>query len=150
MRHLSTVHAILSHLILNKTKLVLYTATPVYSTVNGVRSPYNPLEWWRMQRATGNKYKGLTQMALDTLSTPGAYNIWSISATLTAYIASSVNIERVFLFAGSIVTKRRHHLAPCTIQATASLGSYSKAGLVKPGMLHQPRRGKKAVTVPID
>jgi hypothetical protein len=60
------------------------------------------------------------------------------------YVASSVDVERAFSFAGSIVSKRRHNLAPYTIQATASLGSYSKAGLVKPGILTLPLRGKAA------
>jgi hypothetical protein len=53
-----------------------------------------------------------------------------------------VDVERVFSFVGSTVSKRRHNLAPCTIQATATLGSYSKAGLVKPGCLTLPRKAK--------
>ncbi|KAG9090514.1 hypothetical protein FRC06_001021 [Ceratobasidium sp. 370] len=86
------------------------------------------LGWWAHQRAAGHEYNGMTQMALDVLSTP----------------TSSVDVERAFSFAGSIVSKRRHNLAPYTIQANASLGSYSKAGLVWPGILALPPRGKAA------
>lgn len=32
---------------------------------------YEPLAWWYGQRCSGNEYEGLTQMALDVLSTPG-------------------------------------------------------------------------------
>jgi hypothetical protein len=60
--------------------------------------------------------------------------------------ASSVDVERAFSFAGSVVSKHRHNLAPYTIQATASLGSYSKAWLVKPGILTLPLRGKAAAS----
>ncbi|KAF8606333.1 hypothetical protein BDV93DRAFT_437625, partial [Ceratobasidium sp. AG-I] len=83
----------------------------------------DPLAWWYGQRCAGNEYLGLTQMALDVLTL-------------------SVDVERAFLFTGSIVSKRRHNLAPATIEAAASLGSYSKAGLVRPGILVLPLKGK--------
>ncbi|KAG9085753.1 hypothetical protein FRC06_003462 [Ceratobasidium sp. 370] len=81
--------------------------------VNSKHVPFNPLVWWYSQRVLGNERDGLTQLVLDVLSAP----------------ASSVDVERVFSFAGSI--------------ATATLGSYSKAGLVKPGTLQLPLRGRE-------
>ena len=48
-----------------------YLGMPVFNTVNSVRSAYDLLVWWRLQRETGNENHGLTQMALDVLSTPG-------------------------------------------------------------------------------
>ncbi|KAG9125172.1 hypothetical protein FRC07_008697, partial [Ceratobasidium sp. 392] len=86
----------------------------------------NPLAWWHSQRVAGNEWNGLTQMALDVLSMP----------------ATSVDVERTFSFAGTIVGKRRHSLSSYSIQATATLGSYSKAGLVKRGCLVLPREEK--------
>ncbi|KAG8734753.1 hypothetical protein FRC10_011458, partial [Ceratobasidium sp. 414] len=43
----------------------------------------------------------------------------------------SANVKRTFSFMGSIVSKCRHNQSAYTIQATATLGSYSKASLVK-------------------
>ncbi|QRV96425.1 alpha-glucosidase C [Ceratobasidium sp. AG-Ba] len=71
----------------------------------------NPIQWWYNQRLGGNEWDGLTQMALDVLSTP----------------ATSVDVERAFSYVGSIVSKRRHNLKPYSIQAMSTLGSYSKA-----------------------
>ncbi|QRV88431.1 alpha-glucosidase C [Ceratobasidium sp. AG-Ba] len=84
----------------------------------------NPIQWWYDQRLGGNEWDGLTQMALDVLSTP----------------ATSVDVERAFSYVGSIVTKRRHNLKPYSIQATATLGSYSRANMVKRGCLELPRK----------
>jgi hypothetical protein len=36
---------------------------------------YNPLMWWQGQRAVGNEWDGLMQMAIDILSCPGKYGI---------------------------------------------------------------------------
>ncbi|KAF8602517.1 hypothetical protein BDV93DRAFT_557520 [Ceratobasidium sp. AG-I] len=102
-------------------------AKPIFNIIGGGRAVFNPLAWWYGQRAVGNEENGLTRMALDMLSTP----------------ASSVNVKQAFLFAGSIVSKCRHNLSPGTIQATASLGLYSKAGRVKPGTLVLPLCGKE-------
>ncbi|KAG8706006.1 hypothetical protein FRC09_002632 [Ceratobasidium sp. 395] len=88
----------------------------------------NPLAWWQGQRTLNNEFNGLTQMALDVLSTP----------------ATSVDVERAFSFVNHLVSKRRYRLSPCTIEATASLGSYIKAGLVKPGILATVRAREKA------
>ncbi|KAG8728818.1 hypothetical protein FRC10_004546, partial [Ceratobasidium sp. 414] len=94
---------------------------------NGKPMLQNPLSWWYSQCITRNEWNRLTQMALDVLSTP----------------ATSVDVERAFSFASSIVSKRCHNLSAFTIQATASLGSYSKAGLMKPGCLAlPPHKGK--------
>ncbi|KAF8594964.1 hypothetical protein BDV93DRAFT_564873 [Ceratobasidium sp. AG-I] len=93
--------------------------TPICNTVNGMRRAYNPLVWWRLQ----HDLKYAPRLTFLRLS-------------------SSVDVERAFLFAGSIVSKRRHNLAPYTIQATASLGSYSKAGLVKSSILELLRTAK--------
>lgn len=104
---------------------------------------YEPLGWWYGQRCAANEYNGLTQMALDVLSTPGRSCVLCfLIHSFNCRTASSVDVERAFSFVGSIVSKRRHSLAPSTVQATASLGSYSKAGLVKPGLLVLPARGK--------
>ncbi|QRV90595.1 DNA polymerase [Ceratobasidium sp. AG-Ba] len=86
----------------------------------------NPIQWWYNQRLGGNEWDGLTQMALDVLSTP----------------ATSVDVERAFSYVGSIVSKRRHNLKPYSIQAASTLGSYSKANLVKRGCLELPRKAK--------
>ncbi|KAG9091245.1 hypothetical protein FS749_016682 [Ceratobasidium sp. UAMH 11750] len=86
----------------------------------------NPLLWWHNQCVTGNKWNGLTQMALDVLSTP----------------ATSVDVEHAFSFVGSFISKRRHNLGAFMIQAAASLGSYLKAGLVKQGCLTLPWKAK--------
>jgi hypothetical protein len=58
--------------------------------------------------------------------------------------ATSIDIECAFSFAGSVVSKHCHNLAPCTIQATVMLGLYAKAGLVKPGCLMLPPKAKAA------
>ncbi|QRV78760.1 integrase core domain protein [Ceratobasidium sp. AG-Ba] len=84
----------------------------------------NPIQWWYNQRLGGNEWDGLAQMALDVLSTP----------------ATSVDVERAFSYVGSVVSKRRHNLKPYSIQATSTLGSYSKANLVKKGCLELPRK----------
>lgn len=49
--------------------------------------------------------------------------------------ATSVEVERAFSFVSATVSKRRHKLGPLTIQASASLGAYSRADLVKLGCL---------------
>ncbi|KAG8699536.1 hypothetical protein FRC08_005227 [Ceratobasidium sp. 394] len=89
----------------------------------------NPLLWWHNQCITSNGWNGLTQMALDVLSTP----------------ATSVDVERAFSFVGSFVSKHCHNLGTFTIQAAASLSSYSKAGLVKRGCLTLPQKAKAKV-----
>ncbi|KAG8703143.1 hypothetical protein FRC08_003053 [Ceratobasidium sp. 394] len=85
------------------------------------REPWlcNLLLWWHNQCVAGNKWNGLTQMALDVLSTP----------------ATSVDVECAFLFVGSFVSKRCHNLGVFTIQAAATLSSYSKADFMKRGCL---------------
>lgn len=45
----------------------------------------------------------------------------------------------MFSFVGLNITKRRHRLGALTIQASTTLGAYSKAGLVKPGCLVTPK-----------
>ncbi|QRW02441.1 DNA polymerase [Ceratobasidium sp. AG-Ba] len=50
----------------------------------------NPIQWWYSQRVAGNDMNGLTQMALDVLTTP----------------ATSVDVERLFSFVGSTVSNR--------------------------------------------
>ncbi|KAG9101924.1 hypothetical protein FRC06_002482 [Ceratobasidium sp. 370] len=87
--------------------------TLAFNMVNSKHVPFNPLVWWYGQRVLGNERDGLTQLALDVLSAP----------------ASSMDVECVFSFAGSI--------------ATATLCSYSKAGLVKPGTLQVPLCGRE-------
>ncbi|KAF8594253.1 hypothetical protein BDV93DRAFT_459390, partial [Ceratobasidium sp. AG-I] len=89
---------------------------------NGEPIMYDPLAWWYRQRSSGHECDGMTQMAIDPQ-------------------ASSVDVERAFSFAGSIVSKRRHNLAPYTVQVTALLGAYSQAGLVRPGILELPGKG---------
>jgi hypothetical protein len=37
----------------------------------GKVKPVNPLAWWFAQQLAGDEHDGLTQMALDILSTPG-------------------------------------------------------------------------------
>jgi hypothetical protein len=58
-------------------------------------------------------------------------------ANFYEFAATSVDVERAFLFLSTVVSKRWHRLGPLTIQATATLGSYARAGLVKPGILSQ-------------
>ncbi|KAG9085271.1 hypothetical protein FRC06_003674 [Ceratobasidium sp. 370] len=113
-------------------------SSPVHEFVNGEplidcdssgnRKLLDPLAWWYAQHMLGNEHEGLMQMALDVLCTP----------------ATSVNVEQAFSFTGSTVSKRCHNLMPCTIQATATLSSYAKAGLVKAGCLALPHKSKKA------
>ncbi|QRV83564.1 DNA polymerase [Ceratobasidium sp. AG-Ba] len=86
----------------------------------------NPLAWWHSQRVAGNEWSGFMQLALDVLSMP----------------ATSVDVERLFSFVGSTISKRRHQLSSYTIQASATLGAYDKAGLVKPGCLVTPKMKK--------
>lgn len=38
---------------------------------SGKSIPVNPLAWWHAQRLAGKEHDGLTQMAIDVLSTPG-------------------------------------------------------------------------------
>ncbi|QRV85422.1 hAT family dimerization protein [Ceratobasidium sp. AG-Ba] len=102
--------------------------TSVFNVVGGKQAVFNPLAWWSAQHAAGNKEHGLTQMALDILSMPA----WSI------------DVQCMFLFAGSIMSKHCHNVAPYTVQVTALLGSHLKAGLVKLGTLLLPPRGKEA------
>ncbi|QRV76996.1 hAT family dimerization protein [Ceratobasidium sp. AG-Ba] len=102
--------------------------TPVKDKSTKPHSLVNPIAWWQGQRVLGNEFSGLTQMALDVLSAP----------------ATSVDVERAFSYVGSIVNKRRHRLAPCTLEATATLGAWSKAGLVQPGTLKRATAAAKA------
>ncbi|KAG9113676.1 hypothetical protein FRC07_007737 [Ceratobasidium sp. 392] len=81
----------------------------------------NPITWWHGQCVLKNEYNSVTQMALDIFST----------------LATSVDVERAFSFVNAIVSKRRFRLSPCSTEVTASLGSYLRAGLVKPGILAQ-------------
>ncbi|KAG8737789.1 hypothetical protein FRC10_007798 [Ceratobasidium sp. 414] len=111
-------------------------ATPVYNTVKEKHVAFNLLTWWYGQRAVGNEENGLTQMALDVLCAP----------------ASSMDVECAFSFAGSVVSKRHHNLSPYTIQATMTLSSYSKAGLIRPGifdlLLHGRQKANKGAAKP--
>ncbi|KAG8692211.1 hypothetical protein FRC11_003778 [Ceratobasidium sp. 423] len=68
---------------------------------SGSKRPVNPLAWWYAQCVAGHKHDGLTQMAIDILSTP----------------ASSIEVEHAFSF------------------TMATLGTYSCADLVPPGIL---------------
>ncbi|KAG8728343.1 hypothetical protein FRC11_011290 [Ceratobasidium sp. 423] len=40
-------------------------------TKTGKKLPVNPLAWWHAKRIVGEHHDGLTQMAIDVLSTPG-------------------------------------------------------------------------------
>lgn len=54
--------------------MLLKTAPVVVErTADGWQSPINPLVWWHAQPVAGNEWDGLTQMALDVLSTPGMF-----------------------------------------------------------------------------
>ncbi|EUC55039.1 hAT family dimerization protein [Rhizoctonia solani AG-3 Rhs1AP] len=101
---------------------------PVIERTNSGKSkPVNPVNWWYAQRLAGEEHHGLTQMALDVLTTP----------------ASSVDVERAFSFVSHLVSKRRHSMAAYTVQSTATLGAYSRADLVPTGLLakaHQKAR----------
>ncbi|KAG8680049.1 hypothetical protein FRC11_002987 [Ceratobasidium sp. 423] len=83
------------------------------------KRPVNPLTWWYAQHVAGHEHDGLTQMAIDILSTP----------------ASSVEVECTFSFVSALVSQYRHTMAAYTIQTTATLGTYSRADLVPPGIL---------------
>jgi hypothetical protein len=51
-----------------------HSAPPVLDrSKNGHATLFNPLVWWQGQRAVGNEWDGLTQMALDVLSCPGMF-----------------------------------------------------------------------------
>ncbi|KAG8702804.1 hypothetical protein FRC08_003239 [Ceratobasidium sp. 394] len=105
----------------------------------------NPLVWWHNQHVAGNEWNGLTQMALNILSTPGmshATLIFAHNVLATTPPATSIDVEHAFLFVGSLVSKRRHNLGTFTIQAATSLGSYWKASLVKWGCLTLPQKAK--------
>ncbi|KAG8767830.1 hypothetical protein FRC12_006013 [Ceratobasidium sp. 428] len=96
----------------------------MYANLSGGSA--KPNECPVLQFINGNEWKGLTQIALDVLSMP----------------ATSVDVKRAFLFAGMIVGKRRHSLSLYMIQATATLGLYSKVGLAKCGCLALPQTEK--------
>lgn len=50
----------------------IYAAKPLITqSEDGEPVMYDPLAWWYGQRCSGNEHDGLTQMALDVLSTPG-------------------------------------------------------------------------------
>ncbi|CUA75839.1 DNA polymerase [Rhizoctonia solani] len=91
---------------------------------SGKSKPVNPLHWWYGQRLMGEEHHGLTQMAIDVLTTP----------------ASSVDVERAFSFVSHLVNKRRHSMSAYTIQSTATLGAYSRADLVPVGLLEKAHR----------
>ncbi|KDN34096.1 hypothetical protein RSAG8_12813, partial [Rhizoctonia solani AG-8 WAC10335] len=93
---------------------------------NGRSIPVNPLSWWYSQRLAGEEHDGLTQMAIDIHTTP----------------ATSVDVERAFSFVSALVSKRRHKLGTLTIQASASLGAYSRADLVQLGCLKHAQKLK--------
>ncbi|CAE6449547.1 unnamed protein product [Rhizoctonia solani] len=95
-------------------------AMPVFDRTESGRSiPVDPLAWWYSQRLAGEEHDGLTQMAIDIHTTP----------------ATSIDVERAFSFVSAMVSKCRHKLGALTIQASASLGAYSRADLIKPGCL---------------
>jgi hypothetical protein len=49
--------------------------------------------------------------------------------------ASSVEVERAFLFVSHMVSKHCHRMLPYTVQTTATLGAYLQADLVPAGIL---------------
>ncbi|KAF8594440.1 hypothetical protein BDV93DRAFT_458971 [Ceratobasidium sp. AG-I] len=92
---------------------------------------------------------------LNRASSPHLFNLVALDAGVRVFshdiptsrnAASSVDIEHAFSFGSSTVSKCRHYLVPATIEATALLGSYSKAGLVQPGILVLPPKGTAAAT----
>ncbi|KAG8730053.1 hypothetical protein FRC11_007494 [Ceratobasidium sp. 423] len=91
----------------------------------GKSKPVNLLNWWYTQRLVGEEHNRLTQMALDILTTP---------------VASSVEVERAFLFVSNLVSKRQHSMSAFTIQAMATLGVYSCADLVPSSVLEKAHR----------
>ncbi|KAG9089113.1 hypothetical protein FS749_001616 [Ceratobasidium sp. UAMH 11750] len=103
-------------------------ADPIRDKSTKPHSLLNPLTWWYGQCVLGNEHSGLMQMVLDILSAP----------------ATSVDVEHAFSFVGLIVSKCHHRLAPCTVEVLATLGSYSKAGLVQHGVLAQVQAEDKA------
>ncbi|CUA70752.1 timeless [Rhizoctonia solani] len=106
-------------------KLTSISGKPIIErSASGKSKPVNPLNWWYGQRLAGEEHHGLTQMALDVLTTP----------------ASSVDVERAFSFVSHLVSKRRHSMSAYTIQTMATLGAYSHADLVPAGLLAKAHR----------
>ncbi|KNF04219.1 hypothetical protein PSTG_02569 [Puccinia striiformis f. sp. tritici PST-78] len=90
-------------------------------------SPIDALKWWIQQKRAGNTHGGLLQMALDVLSCP----------------ATSVDVERAFLFGRHYVTQKRHRLNSISVTRGMSVAFYSKNNLIEPGLLRKWKDGLK-------
>lgn len=101
----------------------------------------------------GNQHNSLTQMAVDVLSELCMYSLQHAQAlsNFTHHSASSVDVKHPFSCVPPVVSKCRHNLNTCTIEATATLGQYSNTSRVKPRISQLPSRttgkGKDAANV---
>lgn len=68
---------------------LIYTENPsIKKGADGEPIMYDPLAWWYRQRSAGHERDGMTQMAIDVLSTPGTSQ--AFKSALPANILTSV------------------------------------------------------------
>jgi hypothetical protein len=91
----------------------------------------DPIQWWYEKRKT---YPRLHQMAIDYLTIPGvclAIRVFIFTHGWQPYIATSVDVERLFSRGRLILSHTRSRLSVLSTRALLCLGSWGHLGLVK-------------------
>lgn len=86
------------------------------------------LTWWTEHREI---YPQLSRMATDYLSIPGTLSQHPYVDSIDIFVATSVDVERLFSRGRVLLAHVRNRLCAQTIRALLCLGSWSRLGLVK-------------------
>lgn len=84
--------------------------------------------WWHERRAV---YPCLSRMALDYLTIPGKFTSGLLSDVLMRFVATSVDVERLFSHGRLILSHVRSRLSAQSTRALLCLGYWSLLNLVK-------------------
>jgi hypothetical protein len=123
---------------------------PIFSPEGGM---VDGVLYWLKKRAAGEEEEGLTQMALDILSCPGAFLsllfiIFALGGAgrdwelMYGIAATSVDVERTFSAGGDYVAKKRHSLSARSVCRGMAVGFYSKNDMVPVGLLRKGRKDR--------
>jgi hypothetical protein len=96
------------------------------------------IKWWQGKRQS---YPRLSQMALDYLSIPGKCSFHNLTYILMSFLATSVDVERVFSRGRLMLTHTRSRLSAETSRAILCLGTWSSLDMVKTSSLAASLRG---------
>jgi hAT family C-terminal dimerisation region len=86
------------------------------------------LQWWSERK---DLYPCLSRMALDYLSIPGTFYFFIYNSSSHIFLATSVDVERVFSTGRIILSHLRNRLSVQSIRALMCVGAWSKMGYVK-------------------